>query len=249
MLKPRARLRSTLPVAPMAVVAMALLAAGGVGLAATAHAHDSRADGGLAASDLHTINVTLPDGAAARVTYQGTVAPRVALVPVGVAGAAFAPIAVGAVPGDPFAADPLFAALERQQVEMVRQMNAMRQEALRQAVIAQGAAQASAAGAPGAVRVGSLPAGASFRYSVTSISNGAHGCTQTVEWRSDGSGKEPQVIRAASGDCDAAPASGKAKGFTPTSGMGRAEGSPAKPAPVAPARAAPAAPSAGGSNT
>jgi hypothetical protein len=49
-----------------------------------------------------------------------------------------------------------------------------------------------------------MPQGSSYSYTMVSPSNGQGSCTQTIEWRSDGAGKEPQVTRASSGDCGAA---------------------------------------------
>ena len=222
MLELRNTLRATLPTRLMAA---ALLAAAGVGMATAAHAADAPARG-AAAGEVHTVNVVLPDGAVARVTYRGNVAPRVALVPT-----AF---------GNPFAVDPMFVAMERQRVAMLRQMAALRQTALRQGAMI----QTGAAGTAGVVRTGGPsagPAGTSFHYSFVSTTSGPHGCTRTVEWRSDGSGKEPQVVHAASGDCDAAGGATGAKALTPTAVVpGAAPAAAREGAKVAPKRVAPA---------
>ncbi len=246
MLKLRRTLRATLPAG---LVGAALIAAAAVGLATTTSAAATTADNPAAvpasaagASDVHTINVALPDGGVARVTYRGNVAPRVALVPVDRVAmpVMFAPMAFG----NPFAIDPMFAAMERDRVAMLRQMDA-RINAIhagaqqRQQLLLR---QASAPGVvPTAGRVGgatvSGPGGTGFSYSFVSTSGGPQGCTQTVEWRSDGSGKEPQVVRNSSGDCGAVGPSGKAKALMPNSAGAPARAPqpaavPAKPAPV-----------------
>jgi hypothetical protein len=79
----------------------------------------------------------------------------------------------------------------------------------------------------GAARADALPPGTRFSYTYVSTTSGPHGCTRTVEWRSDGSAKQPQVIRAASGDCD-----GPAKSAGPASASASA---PTPAAPVKPA--------------
>ena len=76
------------------------------------------------------------------------------------------------------------------------------------------------------VVTGNMPAGSSYSYTMVSSSDGKASCTQTVEWRSDGSGKAPQVTRASSGDCGTAKA-GEGDQVVPVS-------APAKAAPVDP---------------
>ena len=223
MLQLRHTLRATLPTRLMVAT---LLAAAGVGMATTAQAADAPARG-AAAGEVHTVDVVMPDGAVARVTYRGNVVPRVVLVPT-----AFA---------NPFAVDPMFVAMERQRVAMLRQMAAMRQAATSQTALSQtGTSQTERAGSAGVVRTGGPsagPAGTSFHYSFVSTTSGPHGCTRTVEWRSDGSGKEPQVVHAASGDCDAAGGATVSKALTPT---GVAPAVAPDAAKVSPKRVAPA---------
>ena len=187
------------------LLAGALIAtAAGVAFSGAASAADN---------DLHKMNVALPDGAVAQVTYRGAVPPRVTLV----RGDAVAPV------GDsgPFAFDAVFAAMEREQAAMMQQAAIMQQQALRQM------ASVQAASATGAGPAHALPAGASFSYSYVSTTSGPHGCTRTVEWRSDGSGKQPQLIRANSGDCDAA---GRDAAPVPASAPAPAPAAPVKPA-------------------
>lgn len=49
---------------------------------------------------------------------------------------------------------------------------------------------------------GNLPAGTHFTY--ISSTTDANGCTQTVEYRSDGSSQQPKVTRTSAGSCDKA---------------------------------------------
>lgn len=137
-----------------------------------------------AAEKLHTMQVDLPDGSVAHVTYAGDVAPKVSVEPVE---------ARRVVVYDPFAAmEREMAAMRHRHAQMMRQVAEM------QAAAAHGRTQ------PGQVLVsGNLPAGSSYSYTVVSSSNGKTNCTQTVQWTSDGSGAEPKVVRANSGDCDA----------------------------------------------
>jgi hypothetical protein len=157
----------------------ALLAAGGLALAAGA-AH--------AAGKLNTMNVALPDGTVAQIAYEGNVPPRISVVPVAAA--------------DPFAElERMSAMMQARHEMMMRQVAQMQQQARQQIV----AAQRSGAGAnePGQVVVSTnLPAG-SYSYTMVSTTSSAGGCTQTVEWRSDGSAKEPQVTKTSAGDCSA----------------------------------------------
>jgi hypothetical protein len=137
-----------------------------------------------AAEKLHTLNVSLPDGSVAQIEYTGDVAPKVSVVP-----AAAVPIAYA----DPFAElDRVAAYMEAQHRAMMQQVAAMEQAAAR-----------AGAGAPGQVTVvGDLPAGTHFTY--VSSTTDANGCTQTVEYSSDGSGAQPKVTRTSAGSCDKA---------------------------------------------
>ena len=144
--------------------------------------------------------------------------------------------------GNPFAADPVFAAMERDRVAMLRQMEAIRAGAQqRQQLMLRQAA--NPATVPTAAKVGgataSGPGGTGFSYSFVSTSGGPQGCTQTVEWRSDGSGKEPQVVRSSSGDCRADGPSGKARASMPNAAPARAPQPAAVPVKPAPARNGP----------
>lgn len=138
----------------------------------------------VAADKLHKMEVALPDGATAQIEYAGDVAPKVTVEP--------------ADPQARAAFDP-FAELDRMAYEMQARHQAMMQQL---AALQQAAAQGGAAG-PGQVAfAGNLPAGAHFSY--VSSTTDARGCTQTVQYSSDGTGAEPRVTRASAGNCDSA---------------------------------------------
>lgn len=105
----------------------------------------------------------------------------------------------------------------------MRQVAEMQQRAQQQVL----AAQQSGSGQPGQVVVSTnLPAG-SYSYTMVSSTTSANGCTQTVQWRSDGSAKEPLVTKTSAGDCSAVQ-----------------KNAPAIPAAAPASRAAPAIPAA-----
>jgi len=137
-----------------------------------------------AAEKLHTLNVDLPDGSVAQIEYAGDVAPKVAVAPAEAVPVAYA---------DPFLQlDRVAAYLEAQHQAMMQQFAAMEQTAAR-----------ASAGQPGQMTLtGSLPAGSHFTY-VSSTTDG-RGCTQTVEYSSDGSSAQPKVTRTSAGSCDKA---------------------------------------------
>jgi hypothetical protein len=132
-----------------------------------------------ATTKMHSMRVALPDGSVAHVEYAGDVAPTVNVEPAGTMAAA-----------DPFAdMDAVFAAMQQQSLAMMQRAAQMER-------------QAASGAAPGQITVSSnLPAG-SYHYSFVSTTTSGNGCTQTVEYRSDGSRDQPQVTRASSGDCD-----------------------------------------------
>jgi len=137
-----------------------------------------------AADQLHTLNVSLPDGSVAQIEYSGDVAPKVSVAPAEALPAAYA---------DPFAElDRMAAYMEAQHRAMMQQVAAMEQ-----------AAAQAGSGAPGQVTVvGDLPAGTHFTY--VSSTTDANGCTQTVEYSSDGGSAQPKVTRTSAGSCDKA---------------------------------------------
>ncbi|MBW8755417.1 MAG: hypothetical protein JF595_14985 [Sphingomonadales bacterium] len=162
-----------------------------------------------ATARFHTMAINLPDGSVAHITYAGDVAPKVSVDAADTLDAAYA--------------DPVMA-MDRDLARVSAMMEAQRQQMMREVAAMQ---QQAVAGQTGQLVVtGNLPAGSSYHYTMVSTSSGKSSCTQTVEWRSDGPGKQPQVTKASAGDC------GTAK-----SGEGD------KPVPVsAPQRAAPVDP-------
>jgi hypothetical protein len=161
------------------------------------------------------MNVALPDGSVAQISYQGDVAPRIAVVPV-------ESPTIAAY--DPFAEmERISAMMHARHEAMMRQVAEMQQRAQQQVL----AAQQSGSGQPGQVVVSTnLPAG-SYSYTMVSSTTSANGCTQTVQWRSDGSAKEPLVTKTSAGDCSAVQ-----------------KNAPAIPAAAPASRAAPAIPAA-----
>jgi len=138
----------------------------------------------MAAEKLHTLNVTLPDGSIAQVEYSGDVAPTVSVRPGDAVPVAYV---------DPFVElDQIAAYMEAQHQAMVRQVAALEK-----------AAAAGGSGAPGQLTVvGNVPAGVHYTY--VSSTTDANGCTQTVEYSSDGSSQQPKVTRTSAGSCDKA---------------------------------------------
>jgi hypothetical protein len=157
-----------------------LLGAGALLVAGTAAA---------AAEKLHKMEVALPDGGTVHVEYAGDVAPKVTVESVDQQQAQ----AQARVAYNPFAElDRMAYEMRARQAAMMQQMAAMQQ-----------AAAEGRSAAPGTVGfVGNLPAGAQVSY--FSSTTDARGCTQTVQYSSDGSGAEPKVTRASAGSCDSA---------------------------------------------
>ncbi len=144
------------------------------------------ATGIAVAATRHVMNVPLPDGAVARVEYEGEVAPRVTVLPA--ARPAAAPVAVA----DPFAEmDAMFAAMERRHQAMMREIAAMQ---------AQARAQAGPGSPARQISIGEgAPAGGSYSFvSTTTTSSG--GCGHSVEV-TQRPGAAPQRIERSFGDC------------------------------------------------
>jgi hypothetical protein len=160
----------------------------------------------VAADKLHTMTVSLPDGAVAHIQYAGDVAPKVSVQPIDAVPVAFV---------DPFAQfDRIAAAMEAQHQTMMRQVAQMEQ-----------AAAQAGSGAPGQVTLaGDLPAGTHFTY--VSSTTDANGCTRTVEYSSDGSSQQPEVTKTSAGSCDSVQ-----HDRAPTAASAKV---PAAPAPEAP---------------
>jgi hypothetical protein len=165
---------------PLLVAAAATALIGGAALAASNYTHH--------------MSVRLPDGSIAQVDYVGDVAPRVVLQPVATDAAADA--------ADPFMAvgfpgfgqmDRIFADMQRQQAAMMQQVAAMEHDV--------------AIHGPAAIATGAGPGMANWSY--VSSTTSSNGCTQTVEWTSQGdatktTAAQPQVVRTSAGNCDKA---------------------------------------------
>lgn len=151
--------------------------------------------------------VALPDGSVEHIRYSGDVAPQVTLArdpaPAALFQSAFGP-------------DSIFAQMDRISAAMEAQSQAM----LRQAA----AMQASAADGKGIVMTGAngRPVG-TMQYSYVSSTTSADGCTQTVQYSSDGSSQQPRVIRTSAGSCGTAKA---APAVTPTAARPAAKPAP-----------------------
>jgi hypothetical protein len=145
------------------------------------------ATGIAVAASRHVMNVPLADGGVARVEYEGDVAPRVTVVPA--AQSSGAPVAIA----DPFAEmDSMFAAMERRNDAMMREVAAMQAQAgadpsspVRQVSAGDGA-----------------PAGGNYSFvSTTTTSSG--GCGHSVEVTQQ-PGAAPRRIERSFGDCSGA---------------------------------------------
>ena len=158
-------------------------AVGSLAIAATA----LFATGIAVAATRHVMNVPLPDGAVARVEYEGEVAPRVTVLPA--ARPAAAPVAIS----DPLAEmDAMFAAMERRHEAMMGEIAAM-----------QAQAQADPSSPVRQISVGEgAPADGSYSFvSTTTTSSG--GCGHSVEV-TQRPGAAPQRIERSFGDCSGA---------------------------------------------
>ncbi|MDD3799679.1 MAG: hypothetical protein PHE36_10955 [Novosphingobium sp.] len=171
------------------IAGVVAMSAAGAAVAATAH--------------IHTMKVDLPDGSVAQIHYTGDVAPKVEVVPAAADDAVLAFPAAFAGPDEAAFFAP-FARMDRIMAQMEQRHRAMLRQVAQMDAQAQNAAANGAAAPAGLVMAGTLPAGTSVHYSFYSSSNGKDGCTRTVEWRSDGSDKQPQITRTSSGDCDSA---------------------------------------------
>ncbi|WP_309607060.1 hypothetical protein [Phenylobacterium sp.] len=148
---------------------------------------------GLAAAELknaHVLAVQLPDGSVARIRYVGDTPPTVSFTP--------APIAfsIPSPASDPFVPESPFAALERMSGDMGRGVDAIFREVSAQpamAIIGPDLMQ---------VDVGKLPPGVQG-FSMVSTISGNGICTRSVQYRSPGEGRPPQVATQTSGACTA----------------------------------------------
>lgn len=152
------------------------------------------------------MEVALPDGAVARISYSGDVAPRVTV----------APALKGALPAG-FDASPI-AAMDRMMAEMDARAGMMMREMRAMQLRMAAAARAAGTGDPGAmqwvslpgfgpaagpINISALPPGA-VSYSAVTTVNGGRSCTQMVQVTRTSADAAPQVVRRASGDCASA---------------------------------------------
>jgi hypothetical protein len=167
-----------MPLRKAYLAATALVAvAGFAGLAAAQSSHS------------HVLNLRLPDGSVEQIRYQGDQVPQIRLETQPMAFAVLSPIA------DDFA--PL-AELQQISAAMDRQAAALLQQAEAGPMMS-----AFGANGPMAVDFARLPPGASG-FSMVSTSTGNGVCTRSVQYRSLGDGKAPQVVTHTSGDCGSA---------------------------------------------
>lgn len=145
---------------------------------------------GLAAAEIknaHVLDVRLPDGSMAHIRYVGDTPPTVSFAPAPSAFSIFSAVS------DPFGPGSPFAALEQIAQGMDRQAEAMLREA---------SARPGPFTGPDLMQVdiGKLPPGAQG-FSMVSTMSGNGLCTRSVEYRSLGDGKPPQVVTRTSGAC------------------------------------------------
>ena len=145
---------------------------------------------GWAAAEIknaHTLDVRLPDGSLAHIRYVGDTPPTVSFAPAPPALSILSPTS------DPFGAGSPFAALEQISQAMDRQAEAMFREASAQPGLFTGPDLMQ-------VDVGKLPPGAQG-FSMVSTMSGNGVCTRSVQYRSLGDGKPPQVVTRTTGAC------------------------------------------------
>lgn len=148
--------------------------------------------GGAVAAEksAHVMNLAFPDGSVAQVRYVGEVAPRLVMIE--------APVQ-RIVLADPFAQMARISAMmelqHRAMMQRVAQMEAQMADAMSRAQ-----SEMRMVSVPGE---DATPAGV-VQYSYVSTTS-ANGCTTTVQWRSDGSGAQPQVHKTSAGSCAANP--------------------------------------------
>jgi hypothetical protein len=158
-------------ISTIALAAVGVLAIGGAAAAADKPAS-------------HVMDVELPDGATAHITYYGNVAPQVRIVPGPVA---WAPMAFPRFRN----LDAVMAQMERQRQVLMKQAETLSRRPV------------AARGTPvNVVSYGSAPARTNS-VSVVSVTNGSGTCTRTTRVVSQGAGKPPKVTSDLSGTCSA----------------------------------------------
>lgn len=164
-----------------------------------------------ASNDNHVMRVNLPDGSVARIEYKGDIAPKVRIDP-----------SVRVVPVhfvDPFDAVP-FAGFEQVFADMDRQVAAMMQQARTlQTMPDDGSVR------PDLAALRDAPPG-TISYRFVSVRNGNQMCSRSWQLTSQGSGQQPKLVSASSGDCDSAAAGAEApaKATTVSSAASKATG-------------------------
>lgn len=147
---------------------------------------------GLAVAEIknsHVLDVRLPDGSVAHIRYVGDTLPTVSFAPASPAFSIFSSAYVPSGPGSPFAAmEQIPQAMDRQAEVMLRDAGA-RPGLLTRPDLVQ-------------VDVGKLPPGARG-FAMVSTMSGDGVCTRSLEYRSLGGGKPPQVVTRTSGACTA----------------------------------------------
>jgi hypothetical protein len=161
---------------------------------------------GLAAAEIknaHVLDVRLPDGSLAHIRYVGDTPPTVNFAPAPMALSILSPAS------DSFGPQSPFAALESISQILDRQADAMLREAATQSALALTGPDLLQ------VDVGKLPPGAQG-FSMVSTTSGNGVCTRSVQYRSLGDGRPPQVVTRTSGTCTAPEA--KQPAFSAASG-------------------------------
>jgi len=135
----------------------------------------------------HVLDVRLPDGSLAHVRYVDETPPTVSFAP------AQPTLSILRSASDPFGPSPPFASLEQISRAMDRQAEAMLREA---------SARPGPLTGPDLVQVeiGRPPPGVQG-FSMVSTMSGKGVCTRSIEYRSLGYGKPPQVVARASEAC------------------------------------------------
>jgi hypothetical protein len=137
--------------------------------------------GAVVADNIHTLHVALPGGGTETITYVGDTPPKISFVQTAATPATLAQMA------DPFAADPVFARMDRMAAEMDARAAAM----MRAAERSPGFSQTS---------LGALPPGVTG-YSVVSTFAGGKSCVRTTEYTAGKAGAPPKVLTSASDGC------------------------------------------------
>ena len=146
---------------------------------------------GLAVAEIknaHVLDVRLPDGSLAHIRYVGDTPPTVTFA------AAPPALSILSRPFDPLGPGSPFAVLDQISQAMDRQADAMFRQASAQPGLAFSGPDVMQ------VDLGKLPPGARG-FSMVSTMSGDGVCTRSVEYRSTGDGKPPQVVTRSSGAC------------------------------------------------